>query len=97
MTVGIQANYGLLQQQIGQLALNLRNDCQNILNLWEWVNSPSMGATGLEALGFSTADATEAVTQINYMATVAQLYKGNATQPTVYDFDTQLAPLWGGN
>jgi hypothetical protein len=96
MSVGIQPNYGLLQQQIGQLAISLRNDCDNILNLWEWVNSASIGQAGLEAVGFSQADAAEAITQINYMATVAQIYKGTAAQTPAYDFDSQLAPLWGG-
>jgi hypothetical protein len=97
MAVGIQANYGLLQQQIGQTAISLRNDCRAILNLWRWVNNPAVGQAGLVALGFSTADAANAIAQINFMATIAQIYTGTATQSVTFDFDNQLSPLWGGN
>jgi hypothetical protein len=95
MAVGAQASEGSINSTLTQLALGLRDQCAQVLNFSEWVNG--LGVAGLEALGFSAADAQTALNLADYMATIAGVYKGTATQGTAFNFDNALSVLWGGS
>lgn len=97
MAVGTQSNAGNINQTLTNLALALRNDVQDILNLQQYLNGATgLGLAGLEALGYSAADAQVVLSMANYMATIAQVYNGTATQASLFNFGSALTPLWGG-
>src|ERR1700735_1640042 len=97
MSVGNQPSVESINAQLTLLATALRNDCQNILNFQEWLNGANgIGAAGLEALGFTSEDATAAVSFSNYLNTVAGGYYGTATQGTDFNFSSATSPLWAG-
>ena len=56
-----------------------------------------LGHSGLMALGFSDADATAFATACNYMATMAQVFQGTATQGSMFSFQNALVMLTGPN
>jgi hypothetical protein len=94
VSAGIQPNLGLLNQQAGNLAVNLRNDFQNIINFNQWLNS--YGASNLEALGMSTADTSTLISTFGNLANLAQIYIGAASAPTTFNFQANSEALWGG-
>lgn len=86
-----QAN---LNTMLGSAAVNLRNACEAVLQLWSVVNS--LGVTGLEGLGFTDTDAQAFFSAANYMQTVAGIYYGTGTQATAFNFDNALAAVRAG-
>jgi len=96
MSVGYQAQNTVngLNASLGQIAVNLRNDCQIALNFFENVNA--LGVAGLQGIGFSAADAQAFFNAANYLQTVAQVYFGTAAQTPAFNFDTALAAARGG-
>lgn len=95
MAVGQQPTQASINGALTQWALNLRNDCQGIGNFFEYVNG--LGLAGLEALGFDSTDAQTVLTLVSYLNTVAEVYKGTATQASEFDFDNALSVVWGGS
>lgn len=95
MTVGNQASESGLNATLGQVAVNIRNDLRQALNLFEYVNS--IGTAGLQALGFSPADATAYFNTLNYLQTVAQVFFGTASQSPAFDFDNAVCEVYGGS
>ena len=83
-----------LNGQLGNVAVTLRNACQQAVNFFEGVNG--LGAAGLEALGFAAADATAFLAAANYMQTVGAVYYGTAAQTPAFNFDNALAAARGG-
>jgi hypothetical protein len=77
-----------------QFAITLRDGAANILQQHAYLNK--LGTDGLVALGFDAADAQEVLNLIDYMATLAQVYKGTATQATAFPFEDALSVLWAG-
>jgi len=96
MAIGFTANssVGTLNSQLGVAAVGLRNAAQQALELFALTNE--LGAAGLEAIGFATADATAFVTAVSYLNTVAEVYYGSAAQPTDFNFDNALAGTRAG-
>jgi hypothetical protein len=97
VTVGTQPGTGQVNTQLTALALALRNDCQSVINLFEFVNAAGGGEgldAGFTALGFASGDATTASTLLSYMNTIAGVYAGTATQGSEFNFANALAVLW---
>jgi hypothetical protein len=99
MAVGSQGNPGNINGQLTQHALALRDVCNNIRNFQTYV--VSLGTTGLQALGFSAADAQAVLTQASYLNTVAGCYYGTVQQggsggtgAVQFSFDNELSSLW---
>jgi hypothetical protein len=94
MSVGNQANSAIIDGRLTTLAVALRDDCAKIANLQEFV--VSLGLPGLEAAGYSPADAQTVLNMASYLNTVAGVYKGTATQGTAFDFSNATCGLWYG-
>lgn len=101
MAVGNQANMTSLNNTVSILAVQLRNLCSQISNFEEFITT--QGTAGLEALGFSSGDASTMVTMVDYMSTIAGCYNGSVQQggsggtgAVLFDFDNALSGLWAG-
>lgn len=105
MTVGMQPTKAAFDQNLTQLALQLRSLMQQIRNEWTSVNNGADGTPVqvLTAMGYDNTtanapgnqtDASYASYLLNTLNTVAEIYFGTATQATDYDFHNALAPLW---
>jgi len=95
MAIGIPINPGNLNQQAGQLVVNLRNACQAVISFQNTLVAVSQ--SGLVDAGFSPADATDLMTRINELNTLAEVYFGQATQGTPFNFSNVGASMTGGN
>lgn len=95
MAAGIQPNLGLLNNQIGQLAINLRNDFQSVLNFNNWLTAAG-GATFLEGLGMSSEDAATVVSTYGNLAVLAGIWLGMGTQQAEFNYYANTEGLWGG-
>jgi hypothetical protein len=94
MSVGVQATQSGVNNNLTSLAIQLRNLLRQISDQQEFVTG--LGSTGLQALGFTSGDATSVLNFYSYMNTIAGVYFGTATQGTTFDFDNALSALWGG-
>jgi hypothetical protein len=94
MSIGSQTSTGNVNSSLTQLALNLRGVTAEILQQWAYLNK--LGLAGLQALGFTAADAQAVLDAVNHMATVAQVYRGTATQGSLFNFEDSLTSLWAG-
>jgi hypothetical protein len=83
--------------QLNSLAANLATQWRNLaVQTMELQNyAVAAGQAGLVAKGFASGDATTFLTQCNYMATLAQVVQGTATQSSLFNFVTALIPLTG--
>lgn len=102
MAIGNDANLtpAQLNNYAAQVALTLRNVMVQIQALQQDVTG--MGTAGLEALGFTSADASSFVTACSYMNTVAGVYYGTVQQggsggtgASDFDFNNALTSLTG--
>jgi hypothetical protein len=89
-----------LNSQAGQLAVTLRDTCHKILSLQAWVTQ--QGSTGLQAIGFTAADATAFITEVSYLNTVALIFTGVVQQGGVggigasqFNFENAVSALTG--
>lgn len=109
MTVGNQPTVASINQSLTSLSTELRDVCQKIENLQQFVNGPSgLGLTGLQniggpAAGFSAADAQLVLSMAGYMNTIAGVFYGTVQQggsggtgATMFNFSNALAPLSAG-
>ena len=94
MSVGSQASNGAIDGRLTTLAVELRNVCHSIADLQQFV--VSLGLTGLEAAGYSPADAQTVLNLCSYLNTIAGVYKGTATQASAFDFSNATCGLWAG-
>jgi hypothetical protein len=94
MTIGTTATVSGLNGSLTGLALQMRNLAQQIMNLQQYVVAE--GTAGLETLGFDSADATNYMTMLSYLDTIAQVFYGTATQPSEYNFANAVCGLWAG-
>lgn len=94
-----------MDDNLTSLAIQMRQLMQQVDNLWTFVNNGAEGTPVevLAALGYDNTtdsapgnqtDASYASYLLNTMNTMAQVYFGQATQGTDYDFDNALAVLW---
>lgn len=95
MAIGNQPNVQQLNAMAAQIAGQYRSNAQAALQLQAYVTG--LGQAGLVALGFASADATSLTTCCNYMATLAQVFQGTASQGTNFNFQNALIPLTGPN
>lgn len=106
MAVGTQPTVGAVNDQLTQLALQLRNNAAQVSNLFTTVNELG-GDTGLtagfEAIGFNATDAATANLLLGYMDTLAQVYAGTVqaggtggTGATLFNYANALSALWAG-
>lgn len=98
MSVGNQPSTAQINNALTTQAIALRDTCQSIASLYEYLNT--VGTSGLETLGFASADASSALTMVGYMNTVTQVYYGTQGQAAAgqtaadFDFDNALSGLW---
>jgi hypothetical protein len=93
MAIGNQPNVAQINSQAAQIAMAFRSNAQAALQFQAYV--VALGQAGLVALGFASADATALLTQANYLATLAQVFQGTATQGSTFNFQNALVALTG--
>jgi len=107
MSVGEQATKTGFDQALTLLAVQMRNLMQQVRNEWVNVNNGAAGPASavLVKMGYDNtntdapgnqSDAAYADYVLNTMNTMAQIFFGNATQPTDFNFSNALAPLMAG-
>ena len=96
MSIGNTANLTVagLNGQLGNIAITLRNSCQQSADFFEGINA--LGTSGLQGIGFTSGDATAFFNACNYMQTVSAVYYGTAAQTPAFSFDSALAAARGG-
>lgn len=93
MAIGNQPNVAQINSQAAQIAMAFRANAQAALQFQAYV--VGLGQAGLVALGFASGDATALLAAANYMATLAQVYQGTATQGSTFNFQNALVALTG--
>ena len=96
MTAGIQPNLGNINQQLGQLAINLRNDFQSVVNFNNWLTANG-GASFLQELGMTEVDANTVVSTYGNLAVLAGIWLGVGTQQAEFNYYANTEALWGGS
>lgn len=94
MVAGIQANAARIDEDITNIALALRAACTQARNLNVQVNGAGNGQAYLAGIGHT--DPTTALQYIGYLENMASLYFGLVNLPASFNFDSGLAPSWGG-
>jgi hypothetical protein len=93
------------QASVNQMLTNVAVQMRNIMDLVRVQETPivNMGTAGLEALGFSSADAASVLALWGYLSTVAGVYYGTVQQggsggtgASTFNFDNALSEAWGG-
>jgi hypothetical protein len=95
MTAGVQPTLNSINQAAGQIAVNIRNDFQDAVNLNSYINAQG-GATFLESLGMSSGDATGVVATYGNLVALNNIYQGTGTQATTFNYEANSELLWGG-
>jgi hypothetical protein len=93
VAIGNVPSQAQLNNQAAQLATTVRQWAYQALIFQVYV--VAQGTAGLEALGFASADASSMVSMADYMATIAQVYQGTATQDSEFNFQDALSALTG--
>lgn len=107
MSVGQQATKASMDQTLTAVSVQLRQVMSTISARWTFVNNGAAGTAVevLTAIGYDNtntdapggqSDAAYAEYVLNQLNTMAEIYYGQATQPSAYDFDNALAPMWAG-
>lgn len=107
MSVGEQATKTGMDQNLTVLAVQMRNLMQQVQNEWTNINNGAAGTAAevLVGIGYDNtntdapgnqSDASYAAYVLNTMNTLAQLYFGNAVQPSTFNFYNALSPLMAG-
>lgn len=94
MAAGQPPTLALFNNQLTSFAVQLRHLCEQISDVNNQVSK--QGSSGLQALGASSADATDIINRWAQLNTVAALYFGTATQATTFNFDDALSNVRGG-
>lgn len=98
MTAGNQPSLNSINQTAGTLAVNLRNDMQNIINF----NAYLVAMGGVTFLtnginpGMNGTDAAALVAAYGNLAQLAAIYLGQGTQAVSFDYEANSNILWGG-
>lgn len=94
MSVGNQPTQASVNNLLSSLAVQMRNICDQIRVQYTYVST--LGVTGLEALGYSPADAASVLQLMGYLNSIAAVYYGTGTQQSPSNFDQALSVAWGG-
>jgi len=89
MAIGEQPTVASMNQELTSYVQQIRALMTQIQGFTEDVND--MGAAGLQAVGFASADATAYMTDAGYLTTIQGVYFGTATQATDFNFDNAFA------
>jgi hypothetical protein len=89
MAVGFQFNQDRANNQLGSLAVQLRDLMVQISSYHQEVTG--LGHAGQVALGFTDAEATELQLKADQIYTIAAVYYGLAVQTPAFNFDDALA------
>jgi hypothetical protein len=97
VAVGIQPNLAQLNQQAGQIVLNVRNDMQAVMNFNAYITALG-GVSGLEGAPYSmaSADASVMVSTFANLAVVATAYQGNGLVAATFNYMENSNLFWGG-
>lgn len=95
MAIGNIPNMQQVNSQAAQLAGSWRTVAEQTIAFAAYI--ASLGSAGLQALGFTSGDATAMITMSNYMLTMAQVFQGTATQASDFNFQNALVALTGPN
>jgi hypothetical protein len=95
MAAGIQASVAQVNATVGGFATQLRTTFGQIQNFQAWL-AASGGASELTGLGFTAGDAATVVSTIGNLNTLASVYQGTATQPSLFNYQANSNALWGG-
>jgi hypothetical protein len=96
MTAGNQPTLLAVNSTAGNLATQLRNAMQQIIQFNQWLTAYG-GAAELEsALGFTTTDANTIISSIANLATLAGIYQGTAQAGGAFNYMANSEALWGG-
>lgn len=89
-------NFGLINQQAGQIVIDARNVLQRIQFFNDYIQD--LGSEGLVALGFTSDDAALLLAIYGNLDSVANVCTGQAyAGPTLpFNFMAQTIPLWSG-
>jgi hypothetical protein len=99
MSVGAAVSSDQANNILTSNAKAVQVSMQNVVKLWSWV--VKLGAdqaaqqAALVTLGFSSADAATFWTKANNLFSVAQVYYGQGTQGSVFNYDDALAGIRG--
>lgn len=95
MTVGIQQNWFGLNNEAGQVAINVRAAFDGVQNISDFLNT--LQDSDLEAMGGGSNDIAVLRAAIGNLATLAQIYQGISTEFALpFNFEANTYPLWGG-
>jgi hypothetical protein len=94
MAVGASTSASQLNSWLSSQALQLCSWAFQTEQLSELTTS--LGISGLEALGFSSGDATSFISMVSYLSTISGVYQGTVTQASEFDFDNALCEVRGG-
>jgi hypothetical protein len=95
MTVGVQQDWNGLNNQAGQIALNVRNAMQTVTNFTDWF--ATLQTSDLEAMGGDDTDIATLQQVMANLAALAQIYQGQPVSLTLpFNFMDDIAPMWGG-
>jgi hypothetical protein len=89
MAVGYQFDQDRANQQLGSLAVQLRDLMVAVTSYHQKVTG--LGHAGQMALGFTDADATDLQLRADYIYTIAAVYYGTAGQTPPFNFDDALS------
>jgi hypothetical protein len=100
MTAGNQPTPATINNIVSGLALSLRNNFQNIVNVNSWLLSVGAGnpVAVLEAapFSFSAPDAAVIVSALGNMADLAAKYQGGSGGTALpFNYMANTEPLWG--
>lgn len=106
MAVGPVTTTGTVDTSLTNLVVQWRALCLQTLTLTVWANSTGDVLAWLQKKGYSNdpnpdradneSDAAYAQRMINYLATLANIFFGNAEQTPAFPFENAMAELWGG-
>lgn len=92
MSAGFQPNKPFLDQLAGQLASSINADATNIIKYNNYITAIG-GATALEAIGYSAADAATLISTMGNLAAYASGFTGTAV-PTL-DYQANAVTVMG--
>lgn len=96
MAAGFQPTQQSLNQAAGQIIISLRANMQSVQQFNAYLQT--LGTAGLQALGYTLADAQLLISVFSNLDSIRNMSEGNAyTGPSLpYNFVQQTVPLWGG-
>jgi|SRR6185312_10018920 len=93
MSVGLVPTKNDVDNQCGNIASSLCKCIDNIITFSNWLSTQT--DTQLENLGYSTTDVANLRSSFNDLIKLTQIFTGQQTLNTVYDFRNFVKLIWG--